>query len=103
MAEGRSRAKVIGKFVDSIMVKLSDDIFNIFLNLSVKSILRCKTVCKVWRQLLCDPAFVRLMHINKHHPSISRETSVQKFLKFFLLLKTTAKKLMVKQFFENFH
>lgn len=37
--------------------------FNIFLRLPVKSILRCKYVCKSWGQLICDPYFLR-MHLS---------------------------------------
>ncbi|KAM7466457.1 hypothetical protein LguiB_014019 [Lonicera macranthoides] len=49
--------------------ELSDDILhNIFLKLSVKSVLRCRSVCRAWRQLLCDLIFVR-MHVNLHHQS----------------------------------
>ncbi|KAM7477752.1 hypothetical protein LguiA_025965 [Lonicera macranthoides] len=50
--------------------KLSDDILSIiFLKLPIKSLLRCRSVCKSWRQLLCDPHFVKmhLNHLSQHH------------------------------------
>ena len=50
--------------------KLSDDTLStIFLKLPVKSLLRCRCVCKSWRKLLCDPHFVKmhLNHISQHH------------------------------------
>ncbi|KAM7467002.1 hypothetical protein LguiB_014564 [Lonicera macranthoides] len=50
--------------------KLSDDILSIiFLKLPIKSLLRCRSVCKSWRQLLCEPHFVKmhLNHISQHH------------------------------------
>ncbi|KAM7526762.1 hypothetical protein LguiA_016664 [Lonicera macranthoides] len=50
---------------------LSDDLLhNIFLRLSIKSLLRCKFVCKAWNRILCEPEFIR-MHFNytsRQHP-----------------------------------
>ncbi|KAM7466470.1 hypothetical protein LguiB_014032 [Lonicera macranthoides] len=52
------------KFNHSIEALLPSEIlFNIFLKLTVKSLIRCKSVCHSWRQFLCDPYFVRV------HPS----------------------------------
>lgn len=59
-------------------VKLSDDnLYDIFLKLPVKSIIRCRCVCKSWRQLLCDPHFVEahLNHISQHHSKLLPVTS----------------------------
>ncbi|KAM7462426.1 hypothetical protein LguiA_030547 [Lonicera macranthoides] len=56
------------RFSDSIMPafrNFSDDILlTIFLKLPVKSVICCRCVCKSWRQLLCDPHFIKI-HINR--------------------------------------
>ncbi|KAM7529081.1 hypothetical protein LguiB_032491 [Lonicera macranthoides] len=61
MARGRAKK---ARFNHSVMTTSSaivnDDIlFNIFLRLPVKSILRFRSVCKSWRQLLFDPLFIQ--------------------------------------------
>ncbi|XP_026397092.1 putative F-box protein At3g16210 [Papaver somniferum] len=36
---------------------------NIFLRLKVKNLLRCRCVCKAWRDLICSPSFI-YKHLN---------------------------------------
>ncbi|KAM7492629.1 hypothetical protein LguiA_035550 [Lonicera macranthoides] len=47
---------------------LSDEILfhHVFMRLPIKSLLRCKSVCKAWNRILCDPEFIR-MHFNRQH------------------------------------
>ena len=33
---------------------------NVYLRLSMKSLLICKSVCRYWRSLICNPSFMRL-------------------------------------------
>ncbi|KAM7492631.1 hypothetical protein LguiA_035552 [Lonicera macranthoides] len=57
---------------DEAVRDFSDEILfhNIFLRLSIKSLLRCKSVCKAWNHVLCDPEFIRMHfnHISRQHP-----------------------------------
>lgn len=48
--------------------RFDDILYNILLKLPVKSVLRCRSVCRACRQLLSDPVFER-MHVNQHHQS----------------------------------
>ncbi|KAM7462984.1 hypothetical protein LguiA_031105 [Lonicera macranthoides] len=49
------------------MADLPTDILStIFFKLPLESLFRCKCVCKSWRQLVCDPDFVR-NHLNQSH------------------------------------
>ncbi|KAM7462982.1 hypothetical protein LguiA_031103 [Lonicera macranthoides] len=52
-----------GSFTDELA---GDILSNIFLELPVISLLRCKSVCKLWRQLISDPIFIKL-HLNQRH------------------------------------
>ncbi|KAM7462981.1 hypothetical protein LguiA_031102 [Lonicera macranthoides] len=64
MDQKRAKTRFTGS---SFAGELAGDILsNIFLELPVISLLRCKCVCKLWRQLISDPIFIKL-HLNQHH------------------------------------
>ncbi|XP_026377718.1 F-box protein CPR1-like [Papaver somniferum] len=55
----------------------------IFLKLPVNSILACKCVCKSWRQLLCNPEFVK-NHLNRSIQTNQRKVMVSSYHPFML-------------------
>ncbi|GJZ94460.1 putative F-box domain-containing protein [Tanacetum coccineum] len=48
---------------------IPDDIYqNIFVRLDVRSLIRCKSVCKSWKSLISDSHFIKA-HLNRNYNS----------------------------------